>query len=135
MLLPVTFAQTVPLSVLIAPACTRMAFEANVPGSEIVLPVTVAKSEPLPLRWARSMPATLEYCRIRLPLMRAVEMPAPFETTLIPSPCDDPESTTAAVPMVLPEIVPFRRAADVELTRFAVIADETAPWMLLVESV
>ena len=53
-------AQSVPPSVVVAPACTSRRLPANVPGVAIVLPVIVALSVGEPARMRPSIPARFE---------------------------------------------------------------------------
>src|ERR1051325_4205250 len=122
----------VPLSPLDAPAATKMPCAAKVPGLEMVLPVMMAWIVALPEVCLTSMPLALEYCLMVLLVTTAFSELLLMAKMLMPSPCDDPESTVPAVPMMLLFRVPW---ICEELLESSVMADDTAPVMLLWEIV
>src|SRR4051794_24588310 len=118
----------VPLSPEAAPAEMKMPCAAKVPGLAMVLPVMTACTLALPELWVMLMPARFEYCLIVLPEMTAWFVLLLMAVTLMPSPCDEPESTVPAVPMML--LLTVEWSCD-ELLEFSVMPEETAPVMLL----
>src|SRR4051794_27554886 len=95
----------------VAPASTRMPLSVNEPGLAIVLPVTVRFMFELPSFELRKIPYGFANWNTLLLVTAAVVTPAPLLMTLIPEPLSEPESTSPAVPTVLPLIVPIIDAA------------------------